>query len=164
MKRNGHTVEDSHVVQVLSHPLPPSLSLPLTLPSPSLSLQAKLPEGFKLDVIRKKLGEVVSPTSVVLLQELERFNKLIKRMAVSLNSLQKVLPHPHSHTFIYCHICMLHAFVQISILYFRVSLSPSNGVSCLPIQTCGKYTTVYNACVVKSTRCHPIRVPGGALL
>ena len=45
---------------------------------------------FKLDVIRKKLGEVVSPTSVVLLQELERFNKLVKRMAVSLNSLQKV--------------------------------------------------------------------------
>lgn len=41
-------------------------------------------------MIRKKLGEVITPTSVVLLQELERFNKLIKRMAVSLNSLQKV--------------------------------------------------------------------------
>lgn len=54
------------------------------------NIQAKLPELFKLDVIRKKLGEVVSPTSVVLLQELERFNKLIRRMAVSLNSLQKV--------------------------------------------------------------------------
>ena len=45
---------------------------------------------FKLDVIRKKLGEVISPTSVVLLQELERLNKLIRRMAVSLNTLQKV--------------------------------------------------------------------------
>lgn len=53
--------------------------------------QAKLPEMFKLDVIRKKLGEVVSPTSVVLLQELERYNKLIKRMSVSLSSLQKVM-------------------------------------------------------------------------
>ena len=41
-------------------------------------------------MIRKKLGEVVSPTSVVLLQELERFNKLIRKMAISLNSLQKV--------------------------------------------------------------------------
>ena len=53
--------------------------------------QAKLPELFKLDVIRKKMGEVINPTSVVLLQELERFNKLIKRMDISLNNLQKVL-------------------------------------------------------------------------
>ena len=55
-----------------------------------LFIQAKLPELFKLDVIRKKMGEVINPTSVVLLQELERFNKLIKRMDVSLNNLQKV--------------------------------------------------------------------------
>ena len=41
-------------------------------------------------MIRKGLGEVISPTSVVLLQELERFNKLIRRMSVSLSSLQKV--------------------------------------------------------------------------
>ena len=41
-------------------------------------------------MIRKKLGEVITPTAVVLLQELERFNKLIKRMDVSLNNLQKV--------------------------------------------------------------------------
>ena len=57
---------------------------------PLFSKQAKLPELFKLDVIRKVLGEVISPTSVVLLQELERFNKLIGRMSVSLSSLQKV--------------------------------------------------------------------------
>ena len=57
---------------------------------PLFSKQAKLPELFKLDVIRKGLGEVISPTSVVLLQELERFNKLIGRMSVSLSSLQKV--------------------------------------------------------------------------
>ena len=52
-------------------------------------MQAKLPEQFELDVIRKKL-EVITPTSVVLLQELERFNKLIKRMSLSLSNLQKV--------------------------------------------------------------------------
>ena len=52
--------------------------------------QAKLPEQFELDVIRKKFGDVITPTTVVLLQELERFNKLIKRMDISLNNLQKV--------------------------------------------------------------------------
>ena len=62
----------------------------LFFPFCPLSTQAKLPEQFKLDVIRKKLGEVITPTSVVLLQELERFNKLIKRMALSLSNLQKV--------------------------------------------------------------------------
>eukprot|EP00731_Ephydatia_muelleri_P035324 Em0114g8a len=54
-------------------------------------IQAKLPEQFKLDVIRKKFGEVISPTTVVLLQELERFNTLIKRMEVSLATLRKAL-------------------------------------------------------------------------
>ena len=53
-------------------------------------LHSKLPESYKLDVIRKKLGDVMSPTTIVLLQELERFNKLIKRMSVSLSNLQKV--------------------------------------------------------------------------
>ena len=52
--------------------------------------QAKLPEQYELDVIRKAFGDVITPTTVVLLQELERFNKLIKRMEVSLSSLQKV--------------------------------------------------------------------------
>jgi len=66
------------------------LDLCLSFPFHPLSIQAKLPEQFKLDVIRKKLGEVITPTSVVLLQELERFNKLIKRMALSLSNLQKV--------------------------------------------------------------------------
>uniref|UniRef100_A0A1X7UR28 AAA+ ATPase domain-containing protein n=1 Tax=Amphimedon queenslandica TaxID=400682 RepID=A0A1X7UR28_AMPQE len=54
-------------------------------------IQAKLPEIFKLDVIRKKYGEMISPTTVVLLQELERFNKLIKKMSSSLSNLQKAL-------------------------------------------------------------------------
>ena len=53
-------------------------------------IQAKLPELFKLDVVRRKFEENMSPTSVVLLQELERFNKLIKRMETSLSNLQRV--------------------------------------------------------------------------
>ncbi|KAL1274160.1 hypothetical protein QQF64_026974 [Cirrhinus molitorella] len=54
-------------------------------------IQSKLPEVFDLDVIRKKLGLEISPTSVVLLQELERFNKLTLRMSRSLAELQRAL-------------------------------------------------------------------------
>lgn len=51
--------------------------------------QAKLPEQFDLDIVRKGLGEV-KPTGVVLLQELERFNRLITKMDSSLKNLQRV--------------------------------------------------------------------------
>ncbi|XP_066546047.1 dynein axonemal heavy chain 10 [Amia ocellicauda] len=54
-------------------------------------IQNKLPKVFDLDVIRKKFGLEVSPTSVVLLQELERFNRLVSRMARSLAELQRAL-------------------------------------------------------------------------
>uniref|UniRef100_A0A3B3Z281 Dynein axonemal heavy chain 10 n=1 Tax=Poecilia mexicana TaxID=48701 RepID=A0A3B3Z281_9TELE len=40
-------------------------------------IQNKLPELFDMDVIRKKFGTGISPTTVVLLQEIERFNKLV---------------------------------------------------------------------------------------
>lgn len=53
-------------------------------------IQSKLPTLFDLDVIRKNFGTDVSPTSVVLLQELERFNKLVVRMQRSLAELQRV--------------------------------------------------------------------------
>lgn len=53
-------------------------------------IQAKLPQMFELDVVRRKFAENITPTSVVLLQELERFNKLIKRMGTSLSNLQRV--------------------------------------------------------------------------
>ena len=52
-------------------------------------IQGKLPPLFELDRIRKKMGQL-TPTSVVLLQELERWNKLVKRMSVSLLQLQRV--------------------------------------------------------------------------
>lgn len=53
-------------------------------------IENKLPEGFDLDLVRKHLAQGISPTSVVLLQELERFNKLVIRMARSLAELQRV--------------------------------------------------------------------------
>uniref|UniRef100_A0A669FBB8 Dynein axonemal heavy chain 10 n=1 Tax=Oreochromis niloticus TaxID=8128 RepID=A0A669FBB8_ORENI len=54
-------------------------------------IQNKLPQLFDMDVIRKKFGMDISPTSVVLLQELERFNKLVVRMQLSLAELQRAL-------------------------------------------------------------------------
>jgi dynein heavy chain len=54
-------------------------------------IQAKLPQQFELDKIRKKYGLEVTPTTVVLLQELERFNRLIARMSKSLIELQRAL-------------------------------------------------------------------------
>ncbi|XP_056232067.1 dynein axonemal heavy chain 10 [Seriola aureovittata] len=54
-------------------------------------IQNKLPKVFDMDVLRKKFGMDISPTSVVLLQELERFNKLVVRMQRSLAELQRAL-------------------------------------------------------------------------
>ena len=50
----------------------------------------KLPPLFDLDKIKKKYGLNVTPTTVVLLQELERFNHLINRMSKSLKMLIRV--------------------------------------------------------------------------
>ncbi|RMC05733.1 hypothetical protein DUI87_17276 [Hirundo rustica rustica] len=54
-------------------------------------IENKLPQVFDLDHIRKGYGVKISPTTVVLLQELERFNKLIVRMGKSLAELQRAL-------------------------------------------------------------------------
>lgn len=51
---------------------------------------SRLPEVFALDKIRKKYGVSISPTTIVLLQELERFNGLVTRMKRSLLTLKKV--------------------------------------------------------------------------
>ena len=51
---------------------------------------SKLPEEFDMDKIRKVLGLDIGPTTVVLLQELDRFNLLINRMARSLATLKRV--------------------------------------------------------------------------
>lgn len=53
-------------------------------------IENKLPKLFDLDVIRKKFDGDICPTSVVLLQEVERFNKLVVSMQRSLAELQRV--------------------------------------------------------------------------
>lgn len=57
-------------------------------------IEDKIPQVFDLDQIRKGFGPEITPTTVVLLQELERFNKLIIRMAKSLAELQRVSKSP----------------------------------------------------------------------
>lgn len=52
-------------------------------------IQTKLPPLFDVDRIRKNIGDI-TPTTVVLLQELDRFNVLIKKMSTSLINLQRV--------------------------------------------------------------------------
>ena len=53
-------------------------------------IQGKLPEPFDEYNIRKSF-DVPSPTQVVLLQELERFNKLLVKMVQSINDLKRAL-------------------------------------------------------------------------
>jgi dynein heavy chain len=53
-------------------------------------IQGKLPDKFDLDRVRNSMG-VVSPTQVVLLQELERWNALVAKMRVTLSELQRAL-------------------------------------------------------------------------
>ncbi|EDV22455.1 uncharacterized protein TRIADDRAFT_50643 [Trichoplax adhaerens] len=52
-------------------------------------IQSKIPKQFDIDAVKKQLGKEISPTAVVLLQEIERFNKLIEKMTRSLSELQK---------------------------------------------------------------------------
>ncbi|CAM9556184.1 unnamed protein product [Bubo scandiacus] len=54
-------------------------------------IENKIPQVFDLGQIRKGFGPDISPMTVVLLQELERFNKLIVRMVKSLAELQRAL-------------------------------------------------------------------------
>ncbi|KAF0748260.1 hypothetical protein AaE_007406 [Aphanomyces astaci] len=53
-------------------------------------IETKVPEPIDVALIRKRFG-VPSPTQVVLLQELDRWNVLTAKMAVSLGDLQKAL-------------------------------------------------------------------------
>jgi dynein heavy chain len=52
-------------------------------------IQGKLPALFDVELIKKNYTEI-QPTTVVLLQELDRFNVLIKKMSTSLVTLQRV--------------------------------------------------------------------------
>ena len=51
----------------------------------------RIPEVYDVVIIRKQFSEVLRPTQVVLVQELERFNKLILLMTNSLNNLYRAL-------------------------------------------------------------------------
>lgn len=51
----------------------------------------KLEKTFDLEYVKLKLGGTPTPTQVVLLQELERFNMLIVKMGSSLKELQRAL-------------------------------------------------------------------------
>ena len=51
----------------------------------------KIPTIYDVLVIRKQIGEILRPTQVVLVQELERFNILILMMTNSLNNLFRAL-------------------------------------------------------------------------
>ena len=55
------------------------------------SIQAKLPELFDYININKQFESAKTPTQTVLLQEIERFNNLISRMAQSLKDLKRAL-------------------------------------------------------------------------
>lgn len=59
-------------------------------------IENKMPKIFDLDQVRKHFGLSITPTSVVLLQELGRFNKLVIRMTRSLAELQRVSMHPRA--------------------------------------------------------------------
>jgi len=54
-------------------------------------IKAKVPDQVDLVATRKLLGEQISPEEVVLLQELERFNKLTKQMRQTLVDLGRAL-------------------------------------------------------------------------
>lgn len=51
----------------------------------------KLPKLFEIDRIKKAFQMNITPTGVVLLQELERFNKLLNRMLWTLSQLIRAL-------------------------------------------------------------------------
>lgn len=52
-------------------------------------IQSKLPQLYDVPQIRKQIGDI-TPTTIVLLQELDRFNVLIKKMSTTLVNLQRV--------------------------------------------------------------------------
>jgi dynein heavy chain len=58
--------------------------------SVAADILARLPSAFDMPTIKKRIG-VPSPTQVVLLQELARFNLLVDKMRSTLKSLQKAL-------------------------------------------------------------------------
>ena len=65
--------------------------LPICSVQVAKDIKDSLPPMFEMDKIKRKFGIDIEPTTIVLLQELERFNKLIKRMKLSLIELGRAL-------------------------------------------------------------------------
>lgn len=55
------------------------------------SLSERIPDLYDMQIIKKQFEESTSPTQVVLLQELERFNMLLEGMTQSLATLKRAL-------------------------------------------------------------------------
>lgn len=53
-------------------------------------IQEKVPSLFVINKIKKTFEGKITPSTIVLLQELERFNLLIDKLHVTLSMLQKV--------------------------------------------------------------------------
>ena len=53
-------------------------------------ISLKLPPPYDMIKIKRNFGLGVTPTAIVLFQELERFNNLIRRMTTTLTQLRKV--------------------------------------------------------------------------
>ncbi|XP_050455387.1 dynein axonemal heavy chain 10 [Cataglyphis hispanica] len=51
----------------------------------------KIPELYDINKVKKNFGVAVTPTAIVLFQELERFNQLIKTITRTLNQLRKAI-------------------------------------------------------------------------
>lgn len=51
---------------------------------------AKIPVPYDINKVKRNFGVTVTPTAIVLFQELERFNKLIETITRTLNQLRKV--------------------------------------------------------------------------
>lgn len=51
---------------------------------------SKIPEEFNMKKVKNNFGLAVTPSAIVLFQELERFNKLIERIKMTLIQLRKV--------------------------------------------------------------------------
>jgi len=54
----------------------------------------KIPVPYDVNKVKRNFGVAVTPTAIVLFQELERFNKLIETMTRTLSQLRKVEKKP----------------------------------------------------------------------
>lgn len=59
----------------------------------------KIPTPYDISKVKRNFGVAVTPTAIVLFQELERFNQLIETITRTLNQLRKVDESSKNKTF-----------------------------------------------------------------